>query len=158
MRGVPEYRPAELRDLPQIANLSWKLHTVDAIHFHEPTRDKYVARVVERFTDVNADGDFCHWVADLDGEIIAVMSLRIVGQMPTPGLFDGRWGYLANAYTLPDYRGQEIGTRLFEALKAWANERACAVILVWPSEKSFPFYERKGFTLPRAPMTLDLRE
>lgn len=152
-----EFRFADVSDMPQIADLSWKLHTQDAIHFHEPTRDDYVARFAQRFARPNIDGDFYHWVAERDGRIISVMSLRVVGQMPTPGLFDGRWGYLANAYTLPEFRSQGYGKKLFDIVRHWTVKQSLAVILVWPSEQSVDFYKREGFFLLQAPLTLDLR-
>jgi GNAT superfamily N-acetyltransferase len=66
-------------------------------------------------------------------------------RMPRPGPDPGRWGYLANAYVQPDYRSQGIGTRLVDAVLAYADGRGFARVVLSPSPRSIPFYRRAGF-------------
>jgi len=70
------------------------------------------------------DEPFFHWVADLKGGLIAVMSVRKVLKVPSPERLDGCWGYLTNCYALPDYRNRGIGTELVERLLTLAGDRS----------------------------------
>ncbi|MEO7399084.1 MAG: GNAT family N-acetyltransferase, partial [Ilumatobacteraceae bacterium] len=54
-------------------------------------------------------------------------------------------GYMTNVYTAPDCRGQGIGSELLAQVTSWAHDNDLEMIIVWPSDRSVPFYARKGF-------------
>ena len=56
-----------------------------------------------------------------------------------------RWGYLGNAFVLAAYRNQGIGGQLLDAVLGYASENGFARVVLSPSERSIPFYERAGF-------------
>lgn len=155
---TPTLRLATPDDLRRLGDLSWRLQTLDTEHYDVAARDRYVETFAGAIGDETGNCDLHHWLAEIAGEVVAAMSVRIVKQLPTPGQLDGRWGYLTNVYALPDYRNQGIGAALFATVKAWAKQQNCAVLLVWPSERSIPFYEREGFGPSGAPLMLDLRD
>jgi GNAT superfamily N-acetyltransferase len=86
------------------------------------------------------------WLGELSGQPVGMMNLSIFERMPRPGLDTGTWGYLANAFVLASYRNQGVGGRLLAALLAYADEHAYIRILLRPSERAIPFYQRAGFT------------
>ena len=55
------------------------------------------------------------------------------------------WGYVANVYVVPSARDTGTGTLLLEAVTAHADEHGYARLVLSPSERSVPFYERAGF-------------
>ena len=65
--------------------------------------------------------------------------------MPKPGRPPSRWAYLGNAFVLAPHRNRGIGTALLNAAVADARARDCARIVLSPSERSVPFYQRAGF-------------
>ena len=48
--------------------------------------------------------------------------------------------------TVPECRNQGVGSALMERVKAWSREQDLEELIVWPSERSVPFYERAGFS------------
>lgn len=85
------------------------------------------------------------WLAEDDGSAVGTMNLVLFERMPRPGRDPGRWAYLANAYVRSDYRDQGIGGRLLEAILAFADDRGFARVVLSPSQRSIPFYQRAGF-------------
>ena len=66
--------------------------------------------------------------------------------MPRPSRDAGTWGYLANAFVLAPYRNRGIGARLLTALLAHADQQGYIRVVLRPSERAIPFYQRAGFT------------
>ena len=86
------------------------------------------------------------WLAELSGEPVGIMNLAIFERMPRPGRDAGTWGYLANAFVLAPYRNQGIGAGLLAALLAYSDDHGYIRVVLRPSERAIPFYQRAGFT------------
>ena len=86
------------------------------------------------------------WVAEVSGEAVGMMNLAVFDRMPQPGRAASSWGYLANAFVLAAYRDQGIGSLLLRALLAHADAREYVRIVLRPSGRAIPFYERLGFS------------
>lgn len=148
MAGDAVFRIASDSDLPHLAPLRWRLKTGD----DSPSEGAEFARFAEAFgvserLDRN-DGEVFHWVADETGTAVAVMSVVVVRKvMPVEGR-RGSWGYLTNCYVVPEHRNSGLGSRLLQAVQAWAIDRGLEFLIVWPSERAVPFYERSGFERP----------
>jgi GNAT superfamily N-acetyltransferase len=61
-----------------------------------------------------------------------------------PGAPD-RWGYVANVYVDRAARAAGVGGRLLDAATTYADDEGFARLVLSPSERSVPFYERAGF-------------
>jgi GNAT superfamily N-acetyltransferase len=85
------------------------------------------------------------WLAEVDGGPVGAMNLSVFERMPRPGRAPSRWGYLGNAFVLAAYRNQGIGRQLLDAVLGYASENRFARVVLSPSERSIPFYERAGF-------------
>jgi GNAT superfamily N-acetyltransferase len=85
------------------------------------------------------------WLAETGGRPVGMMNLVIFERMPRPGRPPSRWGYLGNAFVLAPYRNQGIGGRLLSAVLRYADENGFARVVLSPSERSIPFYQRAGF-------------
>jgi GNAT superfamily N-acetyltransferase len=86
------------------------------------------------------------WLGELSGQPVGMMNLALFERMPRPGRDAGTWGYLANAFVLGPYRNQGIGARLLAALVAHADDHGYIRVVLRPSERAIPFYQRAGFT------------
>ena len=87
------------------------------------------------------------WLGEVSGEPVGMMNLAIFERMPRPGHDDaGTWGYLANAFVLAPYRNRGVGARLLAALLAHADDHGYLRVVLRPSERAIPFYQRAGFT------------
>lgn len=54
-------------------------------------------------------------------------------------------------------RNSGVGQRLLTAVKDWASGENLELLVVWPSERAYPFYQRAGFSRHPDPLVLRLR-
>lgn len=85
------------------------------------------------------------WLAEEGGRPAGMMNLAIYERMPRPGRALSRWGYLGNVFVLAAYRNQGIGSQLVSAALDYADENGFARVVLSPTERSIPLYERAGF-------------
>jgi GNAT superfamily N-acetyltransferase len=85
------------------------------------------------------------WLAEVGGRPVGAMNLSVFERMPRPGHAPSRWGYLGNAFVLATYRDQGVGGQLLDAVLGYASENGFVRVVLSPSERSIPFYERAGF-------------
>jgi GNAT superfamily N-acetyltransferase len=102
--------------------------------FEESFADWFAAEHDQRVT----------WIAE-SGGIVGMVNILVFNRMPRPGVADNRWAYLANLYVAPEHRGRAIGAALLEACTAYADEHGFVRIVLSPSERSVPLYQRAGF-------------
>jgi ribosomal protein S18 acetylase RimI-like enzyme len=135
-------------DLPALAALRWRLKVSD----DALPRGEDFALFAEAFIGFEsaalARGDIEHWIADVDGAPVAAMSLVVVRKVSAPGGAEQRWGYLTNCYVTAEHRNAGVGSRMLEAIQSRARDEALELLIVWPSDRAFPFYERSGFQRP----------
>jgi GNAT superfamily N-acetyltransferase len=86
------------------------------------------------------------WLAEVDGSPAGMMNLAIFERMPRPGRRASYWGYLGNAFVLAAYRDQGIGTQLLTAVLSHARQNDFARVVLSPTDRAIPFYQRAGFT------------
>ncbi len=85
------------------------------------------------------------WLAEVGGTAAGMLNLLVFTRMPRLGRPMPKWGYVANAFVLAAYRGQGTGTRLVRAATAYADQHGFARLVLSPSPRSVPLYERQGF-------------
>lgn len=87
------------------------------------------------------------WLAEVaaGGRLVGAMNLTVFERMPRPGRPPAHWGYLGNAFVLAAYRNQGIGGQLLDAVLGHAREQGFVRVVLSPSQRSIPFYQRAGF-------------
>jgi GNAT superfamily N-acetyltransferase len=85
------------------------------------------------------------WLAEEGGRPVGMMNLASYERMPRPGRALSRWGYLGNAFVLAAFRNRGIGSQLVRAALNYADENGFARVVLSPTERSIPLYERAGF-------------
>ena len=85
------------------------------------------------------------WLAEEGGRPVGMMNLAIYERMPRPGRPLSRWGYLGNVFVLAGYRNRGIGSLLVSAALNYADENEFVRVVLSPTERSIPLYERAGF-------------
>ncbi|MFJ1454796.1 GNAT family N-acetyltransferase [Nocardia sp. N2S4-5] len=135
-------RQTDDRDIPALAQLrrQWAEEQagrpLEDNGFDEQFAQWYAAESSRRTT----------FLAEIDSDAVGMVNLALFERMPRPGLPASRWGYLSNAFVLPEYRSRGVGTALLNALIEHARARACARIVLSPTTRSVPFYQRADFT------------
>ena len=85
------------------------------------------------------------WLAEVGGHPAGMMNLAIYERMPKPGRALSRWGYLGNVFVLAAYRNRGIGSQLVSTALNYADQNGFARVVLSPTERSVPLYERTGF-------------
>lgn len=86
------------------------------------------------------------WLAFCEGEPIGMVNLLVFNRMPSADRSSGGWGYLGNMFVRESFRSDGVGTLLLNALLEWADEAGLERVVLNPSDRSIPFYERHGFS------------
>lgn len=152
-------RLAHTNDIDQLIRMRW-----DFTNEYSETNieeDKYASFYVEckQFLEAALEGNtWFVWVAEDNGRIVSHVYIELIDKVPRPGRITHPFAYMTNVYTLPEYRGQGIGSKLLEQIKAWSIKNEYEFIIVWPSEWSIDFYERNGYKHCKEPMELMLDE
>ena len=149
-----EYRIATVGDFQQLADLRWRLHVDDEPLCDADVYDRFVVEFMDVLKAEWKTNEIAHWIAVEGDHVLAVMSVVIVRKMPKPSNLRARWGYLCNSYVLPEVRNAGVGGRLLAVVKNWAAAENLELLVVWPSELAYPFYERAGFSRQVDPLVL----
>ncbi len=96
-------------------------------------------------------------IAERDGLAVGMAWLAIFDRVPGPARVVRRAGNLQSVFVLDGHRNQGIGKLLVEALIDEAKSRDLDWLIVHPSRRSYPFYERFGFVETNRLLQLQLR-
>lgn len=96
------------------------------------------------------------WLAELGDSPVGMLNMLVFTRMPKPARRPSQWGYVANVYVDAAHRDSGVGRMLLDAATAHARKHDFVRIVLSPSERSIPFYERAGFVPATTLMVNDL--
>jgi GNAT superfamily N-acetyltransferase len=146
---------ATVDDLDELARLRFALYTEQdgtVAESPEVYRDRFVAFAARAL----ASEDWRAWVARLGARLVGAMWLHTIHRVPVPGKRAGPIGYLTNVYVVPEHRNTGLGARMLDRVTTWSRQQGFSEMIVWPTERSRPFYARAGFTRPDEPFAIEL--
>ena len=113
----------------------------------------FLARCTEWMKARLGPGSRWHaWLAEDGSDILGNVWIELIEKMPNPIAEPEENGYLTNFYVVPHAQGSGIGTALLNAALGWCREREVHAVILWPTKRSRPLYERHGFAAPAALM------
>lgn len=148
-----EYSLANESLFKDIAYLRWALCTEEESRSSSQSQAEFVDCCTKALRMRSRNGDTFHWVARHSEAVIAVMTIIAIFQLPSPERPEGQWAYLTNCYVMPEHRNSGIGTKLLGKVKDWCVQQDFEVVIVWPSDRAFSFYDRAGFLRNRDPLS-----
>ena len=84
--------------------------------------------------------------------------LQLVEKIPNPRSEAEYHAYITNFYIQEPIRGRGIGSRMLGEAISWCRMREVHAIILWPTERSRPLYERNGFAVREDIMELIIDE
>ncbi len=96
------------------------------------------------------------WLAFHQDLPVGMLNMLVFTRMPKPARRTSQWGYVANVYVDAAHRDAGVGRMMLDAALDFAKEQELARLVLSPSERSVPFYERAGFAPATSLMVCDL--
>ena len=97
------------------------------------------------------------WIAELDDTAIGDVWVQLVEKIPNPIEEPEYYIYLTNFYVREQHRSNGVGSMLLSEILKWGASRNVKTIILWPTERSKPFYMRHGFAAAEDVMLLNIR-
>ena len=154
----PTVRAATTDDADDLVRMRWEFRLESGTPATR-TRDEFAEEMRGFLADVFAPGTSWRvWVGVDGGRPVGCVWLQLVERVPHPDL--ARWqrpiAYVTNMYVEPERRNSGLGRALLDAALALARERDVDGVVLWPSPRSVPFYERAGFRTDTGPLWLGI--
>ena len=139
-------RSARLDDANELARLRWEFRVEHGTPATTAFGD-FVGRFRAFVADVLVGKAWRVWVAEEGDRLVGCVWLQLVEKVPHPNPVRSQRpvAYLTNMYVEPSTRNGGVGRQLLDAAVAHAREAGVDGVLLWPSERSVPFYRRAGF-------------
>lgn len=110
-------------------------------------RDDFERRFRAFLAGALASDRWTVFVAEDAGRIVATTYVQAIERVPRPRERVEPWGYVTGVFARTDVRNAGVGSRLIAHVIAWAKARPLHGLVLWPSERSVPFYRRAGLSL-----------
>jgi GNAT superfamily N-acetyltransferase len=146
-------RRADAQDVAALAQLRWVWRTSE-----RDERGLSQAEFETAFASWWARRRATHaaFIAELDGNAAGMAWLAVFDRIPQPRRLERLAGNVQSVFVLEPFRNQGIGRALVEAVIAEARTRGVGYLIVHPSERAYPLYERLGFAETNRLLHLDL--
>ncbi|MDJ0749566.1 MAG: GNAT family N-acetyltransferase [Woeseiaceae bacterium] len=148
-------RLAEHSDLEQLAHLRWEHWAENGSDPAMQERCSFITGF-EEFFGPELNQDWLVWCAVEAETIVSHAYIQRVRKVPKPSKSVDAFGYVSNVYTRPSHRGAGVGSQVMERVKSWALEADLEFLVLWPSRRSLPFWQRMDYSVDH-PLVLELR-
>jgi GNAT superfamily N-acetyltransferase len=108
-------------------------------------------QMAKYFARATADGTCISFIAKQGNEIAGIGSVTIREQ---PGNFtnpSGRWGYVMNMYTVPEFRNKGVAKIILKALIEAGRQAGITSFELHATKSGEPLYIKDGFQLHKEP-------
>lgn len=131
--------------------------------FRSPFREVLEPEVsfVERCTAwmqerLRVDSPWKCWIAECRQTPVGNVWAQLIEKIPNPLAELEQYVYVTNLYVREEHRSNGIGSHLLSAVLAWSRSQNAQTIILWPTERSKPFYSRQGFSITHDVMQLEI--
>jgi len=138
-------RLAHESDAPRLARLRYDFRS--EMHPTTESDHEFAQRCESWMAERLRDGSRWRcWVAERQYDLVGGLWVQLIEKIPNPSDEPEEHAYISNVYVRDVARGSGIGSALLDAALAWCDERPVHSVILWPSVRSRPLYERFGFT------------
>ena len=97
------------------------------------------------FVNKMKSDEFIAWLAEFDNKIIATSGLSFLQKPPHFLNITGKFAYIMNMYTKPEWRRKGIGSALLEKLFEEIKQKGIQSVVLHSTLSGKPLYEKYGF-------------
>jgi GNAT superfamily N-acetyltransferase len=107
--------------------------------------DLFRKSLKEFFLNKMKSHEFIAWLAESDNEIIATSGLSFLEKPPHFINKTGKFAYIMNMYTKPEWRRKGIGAAFLEKLFEEIKKKGIQLVSLHATPSGRPLYEKYGF-------------
>ena len=148
------YRKATAADIPALIEL--RCAFLAEVNGADPNDPELSQALLSYFSSHIPTGDFVAFCGIVDDRAVAASGLVFHHHPPSSKNLAGKQAYIMNMYTVPEWRGRGIGTRLLQELLAVARATRCHRVRLNALPKAERVYTRMGFVRIDGEMELPL--
>jgi GNAT superfamily N-acetyltransferase len=115
-------------------------------HSTAPDDAAFQETVRRWFQEHTGSDSFRAWIAEEDGEPVAVGGLVLVSRPPYTGNTTGLEGLVTSMYTVPKRRSRGIGAAILDVMTEAARAVGVGRLVLYSSHGAQSLYRRNGFT------------
>ena len=144
MNETVEIRPADESDALLLARLRYEFRAT----YHQATEDEvlFVERCTAWMQERLRTDTWKGWIAERGQTPVGNVWAQFVEKIPNPIDEPEHYVYVTNFYVRAEHRGNGIGSMLMSAVLEWSRSKGVQTVILWPTERSKPFYSRHRFT------------
>ncbi|NPV50261.1 MAG: GNAT family N-acetyltransferase [Candidatus Methanofastidiosum sp.] len=145
------YRKATLTDIPEL--IKFKLLLLDELNPNEDTGNLDILKneLELFFSEYLKRNEFIAWLAEYQGRIVSTSGLVLWRIAPRYDCLHGRYGYILNMYTIPEFRKNGISTELLKKLIEEAKKMNIDILNLHATKDGINMYRKFGFKDPIDP-------
>ena len=130
-------------DAEALARLRWEFRST--LGAAQESESSFRARCARWMGERLADQRWRCWVVEADDAVAGQLWLQPIEKIPNPVAEPEHHAYISNFYLRAVLRGQGAGSALFATAMAWCKANGVDAVILWPTPRSRPLYERHGF-------------
>jgi len=145
------FRKATVDDIPEL--IKFKIMLLDELgeDKNKNNLEQLKIELEKFFREYLEKNEFVSWLAEFDGEIVATSGLILWRIAPRYDCLHGKYGYILNMYTVPEFRKHGISTRLLKMLIEEAKKMNIDILNLHATKDGIGMYLRAGFKPPIDP-------
>lgn len=148
--GIIEYKMAGMEDIDLLTDMRIQFSNA-LIGVQEQEKEAWLRTGSIDYFREALNTSYLSWYAKVDGVVAAVAGVVLRTMPGTISNPSGKWGYIMNVYTLPEYRNIGLAEELMKRLLASAKEKGVTAFELHATQQGMPLYQRIGFNVHPEP-------
>ena len=109
------------------------------------TQQEFVERATAWLAHRLELGSWTGWLAVEPEQPVGLVLVHLVEKVPNPVVEPESLGYVSSLYVRPERRERGVGDALLRTAVDFCRQHGVDTVVLWPSPRSVPLYERHGF-------------
>ena len=109
------------------------------------TQQEFVERATAWLAQRLELGSWTAWLAVEQEQPVGLVLVHLVEKVPNPVVEPETLGYVSSLYVRPERRDRGVGDALLRTAVDFCRDHGVESVVLWPSPRSVPLYERHGF-------------
>lgn len=138
-------RKANLDDIDEL--IEFRIHFLKEIQDYPSDEEieTFINSLKDFFLEKMKSNEFIAWLVESNNEIIATSGLSFLQKPPHFINMTGKFAYIMNMYTRPEWRRKGIASKLLERLFEEIKQNGIQSVVLHATPTGRPLYEKYGF-------------